>query len=71
MEILFVQRSYLQLAWKAVFVSTRDFLSSLKIVFESGIASYAGFEKNNLALLGFGNKFYLIIFFFFRETTLF
>lgn len=66
---LLVQRSYLQGAWKAVFVSARDFLSSLKIVFESGIASYAGFEKNNVALLGFGNKFYLIFFFFLQRNT--
>lgn len=65
MQVLFVQRSYLQHAWKVVFVCARDFLSSLKIVFECGIAIYAGFEINNLALLGFCNKFYLIFFFFF------
>lgn len=35
----------------------------MKIVFESGIANYAGFEKKNLALLGFCNKFCLIFFF--------
>lgn len=46
-----------------LFVSARDFLSSSKIAFESTIASYAGFEKKNLALLGFCNKFCLIFFF--------
>lgn len=69
MVILFAQGSFCSLHGR-LFVSARDFLSSSKIVFESAIASYAGFEKKNLALLGFCNKFCLIFFFFFffRET---